>query len=270
MRLRGEAARDLSRPQGLTWSPDHIYSQLRKFIVCHVICRSLVHARASVLPALLLASSVGLAQQFVLPEVAQFLPAGEYVGTLVSPDLPEPLRDPAARMEKAMKEHPSELLAALLEAHDGPLPYQPWLNISKADYEAILHAKRVLTPLAKGTLTVNKVAGDGSVVRLNAKGVLADLNGLEINYRKNTVRFPAGESVAGEDLNVKDQDGLGPRFGRLWTYRHEEWMASGRLVILKLNDSGKILVNYQYKSLLDADTQDGLIKNVDLTLTLEH
>ena len=197
-----------------------------------------------------LSLTTALAQTFKLPEVAQWVPIGTSTATLVTfGDDPKiaALKD---KLAQAMRNHVVEAFTLIAEAKPGePLPYQSWYGITATQYDSVLKAKSVVTAKGTETLTVTKLAGDGSAIRLNAGGTLAALNGTQINFRTDKVSFPKGQSKVGEAIDVTDESGLGARQGRQWQFEQGEFLddnyVAGRLVILRLNDSGKVLVNYR-------------------------
>lgn len=122
-------------------------------------------------------------------ELAACLPAEGTEAEIVAPDAPPRYLELGRRVEEAVAAHPEEMVAALEQAGDQPVPYATWMGLTEAEYEELQELSEDAHEW--GLIAVGReplsVTVEGATAEFEAAGeFFAPLDGVQVDIGART------------------------------------------------------------------------------------
>lgn len=125
-------------------------------------------------------------------ELERLLPVGKFDAELLVPRLSQECEALVARMTAATHKHRDWWIEAIRNAPAGqPIPYDSRLGLSALEYEKLLGCSDSMKMWKVGSGQI-RVESAQRVLTLHASGVLKDLDGIQIDLKRDEVRTPLG------------------------------------------------------------------------------
>jgi hypothetical protein len=175
----------------------------------------------------------------------------------------------AQRLQQAARENPDFWLEHLRKAKPGePLPYNPRLGLSEAEYTELLTLSKKLTTRKKAEATLVVTTEDDEVYVLDGGQALPDFTGIVIDLKNDLVRTPFGILTERSEIDAPDDTALGAWVGTQWKLEKPD--PSGiagtvaKLAVGRLKRSGRCVIYYDVRRIsLDGKTRISHILNYD-------
>lgn len=175
---------------------------------------------------------------------------GRLLVDVVDIDVPPRILELTQRLLHAIRENPDLWTRLANQAGPGePLPYDPALGLSEAEYELLLvsdHQTRT-RKYADATLVITEDESD--VLRLDGEELLPELTGIEIDLDENVVRTPFGLLTQRTEVDAPKESIHGAWKGTQW--RHQSGtlyeFTDVRFAVGRLGKDGRCLLYYEVK-----------------------
>jgi hypothetical protein len=183
------------------------------------------------------------------PQLDRLLPAVEVTADVMELGAPPRMQELTQRIREAAARNPEWFEEHVAKATPGePLPYDPRLGVSEAEYREYLQ-------LIKTALTMVKVKETRLRFRQQAEGVytveaagMPDLAGITIELKKDRVRTPFGVLGPGTTIENRDDNGpTGPWTGTQWALEQQSSENSAtvaKLAVGRLSRDGRGILYY--------------------------
>jgi hypothetical protein len=172
------------------------------------------------------------------------------------------------RIQQAVRANPDWWLQQVENRTLGePLPYDPRLGLSKAEYDEFLAMKMATQKKAEATLVVTKK--EDNVYVFDGGRALPDFTGIEIDLKNDVVRTPFGVLTERSEIDASKDSALGAWVGTQW--KTEKLDVNGitgtvaKLAVGKLKPSDRGVIYYDVKNVsLDGKIRISHVLNYDL------
>jgi hypothetical protein len=191
--------------------------------------------------------------QATSPEYADprdVLVPGRFQVDVVDIDVPARIQELTQRLLHAIRDNPDLWTRLANQASPGePLPYDPALGLSKAEYEELLVSDRQ-TRIKKYADAILAITEDQSgVLRLDGEELLPELTGIEIDLKGDVVRTPYGVLTRGTEVDAPKESIHGIWKGTEWRFQSftPGEFTDVKFAVGRLGKDGRSLLYYEVK-----------------------
>lgn len=133
-------------------------------------------------------------------DLEKLLPVGEFHVTVLVPGMSPECAELAMRLKAAMELHAEYFLEAVQKVPPGePLPYDFRMGLTEEEYEILLKCSKSLEMIEVGSGNLLVSSSEG-VITLHGGGDLMELDGIQLDLKKDEVRTPIG--TAGDRSSI--------------------------------------------------------------------
>lgn len=183
-----------------------------------------------------------------------YIHEGRFMADVMEPLAPPRMAELAARLQQAAQDNADWFREQVKLAKPGePLPYDPRMGLSQAEYADFLAMSGQMTMQKQGEGEITIIAiGDG-VYRLDGGPKLPDLAGIEIDLGRQQVRTPHGIAKEQAPVNASAESALGAWNGVEWKLtqlnQEKKTGSSVKFAIGTLQPSGRSIIYYNVTKL---------------------
>ena len=182
-------------------------------------------------------------------EPSAYIHAGRFTADVMEPTTPPRAAELIARLQQAARKNPEWFREQVKLVKPGePLPYDPRLGMSQAEYEDFLAMSRQMKMQKRGEVEISITSKGDGVYALDGGQRLPDLTGVEIDAVRREARTPYGVARGQAAFNASDDSALGAWNGVEWKLTQFDPKtntgASVKVAIGKLHPSGRAVIYY--------------------------